>query len=237
MKPHKKTELLKGNLLDHWEYEVNNFGGGNQERQMYVDSPEFADMDYSQWAPGELRITAKRKETNICGHVMPYTSARIRTKRRFDFCYGRLSFWASVPQAKGIWPAVWMLPTDNAYGPWPASGEIDILEARNDERDTVYQAVHYGKSWDKRKMKSKQVIHGAYPGIYQCYSLGWDATGISWWVNGFETFSVEMARPFDQKFHLIINLAVGGAFCGMEPDPDWQQSDFRIHDLVVETPV
>jgi hypothetical protein len=50
MKPHKKTELLKGNLLDHWEFEVNNFGGGNQERQMYVDSPEFADMDYSQWA-------------------------------------------------------------------------------------------------------------------------------------------------------------------------------------------
>ena len=123
----------------------------------------------------------------------------------------------------------------NVYGPWPASGEIDILEARNDEWDTVYQAVHYGQNWEKRKVKSKQVIHGTYPGMYQCYVLGWDATGISWFINGFETFSVGMAKPFDQKFHLIINMAVGGAFCGMEPDPDWQQSDFRIRNLVVET--
>ena len=96
MKPRKKTELLTGNLLDHWEYEVNNFGGGNQERQMYVDSPEFACMEKD-----ELVITAKRKETNICGHVMPYSSGRIRTKRRFDFRYGQLSFMAALPYEKG----------------------------------------------------------------------------------------------------------------------------------------
>ena len=230
-----KTELLKGNLLDHWEYEVNDFGGGNQERQMYVDSPEFADMDYSHWRDGELRITAKREEANICGHVMPYSSGRIRTKRRFDFRYGELSFWAAIPRQQGLWPAVWMLPTDNVYGPWPASGEIDILEAKNDEHRTVYQAVHYGPSFEKRQMKSKKVFYGDFPGLWQHFLFQWDATGFGWFINTVPTFEVSMAKPFDQRFHLIINLAVGGQFPGMEPKPDWQQSDFRIRDLVVET--
>ena len=95
MKPRKNTELLKGNLLDHWEYEVNNFGGGNQERQMYVDSPEFARME-----DGDLVITAKRKEANICGHIMPYSSGRVRTKRKFDFRYGTVIFEAKLPFVK-----------------------------------------------------------------------------------------------------------------------------------------
>jgi len=230
MKPHEKTELLKGNLLDHWEYEVNNFGGGNQERQMYVDSEEFVSLK-----DGELVITAKRKETNICGHTMPYSSGRIRTKRRFDFRYGQLSFMAALPYEKGLWPAVWMLPTDNAYGPWPTSGEIDILESKNDERDTVYQAVHYGRNWAGRKMKARKAVFGTFPGMWQSFAFEWDAKGFAWYVNSVQTFEVSMAKPFDQRFHLIINLAVGGAFCGMEPEPDWQHSDMRISHLVVET--
>ena len=230
MKPHKKTELLKGNLLDRWEYEVNNFGGGNQERQMYVDSPEFARLE-----DGELVITAKRQATNICGHIMPFTSGRVRTKRRFDFRYGTVSFWAALPYEKGLWPAVWMLPTDNAYGIWPASGEIDILEAKNQEWNTVYHALHFGPNWEGRQMKSKQATYNSYPGVWQEFAFTWDETGMGWYVNGTQTFEVSMTKPFDQKFHLIINLAVGGGFCGMEPDPGWQQSDFRIRNLVVET--
>lgn len=217
-------------MLDHWEYEVNNFGGGNQERQMYVDSEEFVHMEKD-----ELVITAKRKETNICGHIIPYSSGRIRTKRRFDFRYGAVSFMAAIPRGPGLWAAVWMLPTKNAYGQWPSSGEIDILEARNDEWNTVYQAVHFGPNWEKREMKSKKVVYNTYPGLWQEFAFAWDEKGMGWYVNGTQTFEVSMAKPFDQRFHLIINLAVGGAFCGMEPEPDWQESELRIRNLVVET--
>lgn len=232
MKPHRKINLLTGNLLDHWEYEVNNFGGGNQERQMYVDSPEFASFEEDQ-----LVITAKRKETNICGHQMPFSSGRVRTKRRFDFRYGRIDFMAALPHTRGLWPAVWMLPTEEVYGPWPSSGEIDILEGKNDEFNTVHQAVHFGSCWESRRTKAKKAIFGNISGIWQSFSFVWDATGMGWYINGSPTFEVSMAKPFDQKFHLIINLAVGGAFVGMEPDPDWQESEFRIRNLVVETPV
>jgi len=230
MKPQKKTELLKGNLLDHWEYEVNNFGGGNQERQMYVDSPEFVHME-----DGELVITAKRKEANICGHIMPYSSGRVRTKRRFDFRYGTVIFEAKLPFVKGLWPAVWMLPTDNVYGQWPASGEIDILEAKNDESETIYHALHFGPDWSRREMVAQPHTFKPNPDGWQHFCFIWHETGMGWYVNGAQSLHVDKTAPFDQDFHLIINLAVGGGFVGMEPDPGWQQSEMRIRDLVVET--
>ena len=232
----RQINLLEGNLLDRWEYECNNFGGGNAEKQMYVDSPEFAAMDYTRWTDGELRITAKRKETNICGHTMPYSSGRIRTKRRLDFQYGNVSFLAQLPYEKGMWPAVWLLPTENVYGPWPSSGEIDILEAKNDESHIVYHAAHFGTSFASRKCQSRKVMTGQTGGDWHSYGLVWTPEGISWYVDGANTFSVSMGKPFDQKFHLIVNMAVSGEFTGhMEPDPGWEQSSMHIRDFILET--
>jgi|GEM_PF-6155313 len=110
-----------------------------------------------------------------------------------------------------------------------------ILESKNDEYATVYQAVHYGPNWEKRKMKARKAVFGTFPGMWQSFAFEWDAKGFAWYVNTVQTFEVSMAKPFDQKFHLIINLAVGGGFVGMEPEPDWQESEFRIRDLEVET--
>lgn len=220
------TQLLNEPLLTRWEYEVNNFGGGNQERQMYADSPEFARIE-----DGELVVTAKRLVTNICGHAMPFTSGRVRTKRRFDFRYGTVSFEAKLPEVPGLWPAVWMMPTESAYGAWPRSGEIDILEAKNAE-GTIYHAVHYGHSWERRRMKHR-ITRNPDPSGWVAYELRWQDGLLEWFVNSRKTFSVPMGKPFDQEFHLIINMAVGGQFTGREPKSTWRESEFRVRDLEV----
>ena len=102
--------------------------------QWYSDSPS------NSWVSGGLlRITAERHE----GGGVPFTSARIRTKGKGDWVYGRFEVCAKVPPfRRGVWPAIWMMPTDSKYGRWPASGEIDILECVGHKRATMHASVH-----------------------------------------------------------------------------------------------
>lgn len=75
-------------------------------------------------------------ERNVAGSgnvINPITSARLRTVHSFSFKYGRVQIRAKLPKGDWIWPAIWMLPKDNAYGQWPASGEIDIMESRGND--------------------------------------------------------------------------------------------------------
>ncbi|MFB0998606.1 MAG: glycoside hydrolase family 16 protein, partial [Colwellia sp.] len=89
------------------------------------------------------------------GSALPYTSARMMTRYKADFKYGRMEMRAKAPSGQGSWPAFWMMPTDEEYGEWPRSGEIDIFEsvnlgvAREDgtAENHVYGTLHYGKSW------------------------------------------------------------------------------------------
>jgi beta-glucanase (GH16 family) len=91
----------------------------------------------------------------------PVTSARIRTAETFSFKYGRVEVRAKLPKGDWIWPAVWMMPTDNAYGQWPASGEIDIMESRGNARGTYVQAgveavgstLHWGPYFEENKFE------------------------------------------------------------------------------------
>lgn len=95
-------------------------GWGNRELQWY--RPQNARVEN-----GHLVITARRQRYG----EFRFTSARINTRDRFAFRYGRIEARIQLPGGRGIWPAFWLMPQDNAYGTWPASGEIDIMEARN----------------------------------------------------------------------------------------------------------
>ena len=92
---------------------------------------------------GVLRITAKQE--NYGG--MPYTSGRIRTAGLADWAYGRFEVRAKLPKGQGLWPAIWMLPTDWVYGGWAASGEIDIMELVGHEPNRVHGTLHYGEPY------------------------------------------------------------------------------------------
>jgi beta-glucanase (GH16 family) len=86
----------------------------------------------------------------------PIMSARVRTVNSFSFTYGRIEIEAQLPKGDWIWPAIWMLPADNAYGTWPASGEIDIMESRGNDascsaggNNAFGSTLHWGPQYDQ----------------------------------------------------------------------------------------
>ena len=87
-------------------------------------------------------------------YLNPIKSARIRTAESFSFTYGKVEVRAKLPVGDWLWPAIWMLPTDEQYGNWPASGEIDIMESRGNNasyaaggNDHFSSTLHWGLNY------------------------------------------------------------------------------------------
>jgi beta-glucanase (GH16 family) len=170
----------------NWTHEVNCDGGGNQEKQCYTES---ADNSYVQ--DGMLSIVALPAED---GAALPYTSARMITRYKADFKYGRMEMRAKAPSGQGSWPAFWMMPTDEEYGEWPRSGEIDIFEsvnlgaARDDgtAETHIYGTLHYGKSWPDNSQSGKAYMQesGANPADdFHTYAIEWQEGEIRWYMD------------------------------------------------------
>ena len=215
---------FNGQKLDaaKWAHEENGYGGGNNERQFYS-----TDKKYCHTKDGKLNISVYRDPyTTVDGKTQPYSSARIRTLHRAQWKYGRFEIRAKMPNGQGIWPAIWLLPSKSPYGGWASSGEIDIIESRGSEVDKTTGALHFGGEWPKNTY-----LAGAYSfpeknaaQDFHLYTLEWNKDQISWAVNGitYQTIKKEQwysekapknpSAPFDQAFHLIINVAVDGRF-------------------------
>ena len=210
-------------------------GWGNQELQYYT-----ARADNAFVRDGLLHVRAAREAHE--GH--PFTSARLVTRGLFSRRYGRFEFRARLPTGKGVWPAIWMLPQDNAYGGWPASGEIDVVEARGQEPGKILGTLHYGGGGGARTHTGKDYVFpdGGTFADFHVYALEWDPGEIRWSVDGRvyqtqnfwwsasrrpgrprrappanETDLNPWPAPFDRPFYLILNVAVGGRFLG-NPD-------------------
>ena len=113
-------------------------GWGNNELEYYTDRPENAFV-----SDGLLNIKAIRENPLYQGEHL-YTSARMVTKNKGDWKYGRIDVRAKMPIGQGLWGAIWMLSTENAYGPWPVSGEIDIMEYLGNTPNRMFSTIHYG---------------------------------------------------------------------------------------------
>ena len=192
-----------------WEYEVNGEGGGNNELQYYTSRPENSFVK-------DGMLTIRARQESYLGKQ--YTSARMRTLNKGDWKYGRFEVRAQLPYGQGLWPAIWMLPTDWAYGGWPTSGEIDIMELLGHEPWKVYGTIHFGPA-----APNNQHLGGSYSlpteaptfaGSFHVFSIEWDSLGIRWFVDSTNYFSVAKSMPFDQRFHLLLNVAVGGNWPG-----------------------
>jgi len=207
-----------------WAVEENGHGGGNDELQYYLDRKENVRTEN-----GHLIIEAHRENINVAGVVRHFTSARIRTKRRVSWTYGRFEVRTRLPKGQGLWPAVWLLPETKHYGGWAASGEIDIVETRGHEPDIVHGSLHYGGEWphNKHSTKAYKLPKGDFSKDFHVYAVEWEPKEIRWYVDGklFQTLNKwsstagDYPAPFDQPFHLIVNLAVGGKWPGA-PDAD-----------------
>ena len=171
-----------------WNFELNCAGGGNNEKQCYTDSEQNAFIK-----DGVLNIVALPAEE---GAEKPYTSARLNTRYNADFTYGRFEMRAKLPSGQGSWPAFWMMPTDEVYGTWPRSGEIDILEAVNlktvAEDGTVeaniHGTLHYGREWPNNSSSGKAYTlpEGMNPADdFHTYAIEWQEGEIRWYVDGY----------------------------------------------------
>lgn len=205
-----------------WEFEVNAQGGGNNELQYYTAREKNAFIEN-----GCLVIRALRENYSGQEGSRKYTSARMRTKNRGDWKYGRLDIRAKLPYGKGLWPAIWMLPTDQVYGGWAASGEIDIMELLGHEPDKVYGTLHYGGEYPNNVHSGTgyQLQKGSFSADFHTFTLEWEATEFRWYVDNklyqtqtkWYTTAAPYPAPFDQRFHLLLNVAVGGNWPG-SPD-------------------
>ncbi len=171
-----------------WRHEVNCAGGGNNEKQCYTDSDENSFV-----ADGMLHIVAKPAQE---GSEKPYTSARLNTRYKADFKYGRFEMRAKLPAGQGAWPAFWMMPTDEVYGGWPRSGEIDIVESVNLKASTaegqaeahVHGTLHYGREWPNNASSGKAYLlpDGMNPADdFHDYVIEWQEGEIRWYVDNY----------------------------------------------------
>ena len=193
-------------------------GWGNNELQWYL--PNSAELDN-----GSLVITAREESSN----GRNYTSARINTRDRFALRYGRVEARIRLPGGQGLWPAFWMLPQDNVYGGWAASGEIDIMEAVNlgeSGGNSIHGTIHYGGEWPRNTFSgSAYVVPMDATRNFHVYAVEWDPTEIRWYVddvvyaaqNNWQPENMAFPAPFDEHFYILLNVAVGGNWPG-SPD-------------------
>lgn len=195
-----KTELDTTN----WNFEVNGDGGGNNELQYYTDLEENCFIEDSC-----LYIRALKKDYN----GKNYTSARINSNGKGDWKYGKFVVRAKLPFGQGLWPAIWMLPTDWIYGGWPLSGEIDIMEELGQEPQKIYGTIHFGDPHQYSE-GNYSLLNGSFSDNFHDFIVEWTQTDITWLVDSTTYYSVHMGKPFDQKFHFVMNVAVGGNWPG-----------------------
>ncbi|MGR5285015.1 family 16 glycosylhydrolase [Vibrio maritimus] len=227
---------VKGNLIwsdefnyegkpdpNKWSYDLGPWPH-NREVQTYTDSIKNAEV-----ANGKLHIRAMPDDT-VPSH--PYTSARLKSRYKGDFLYGRIEVKASLPNNLGPWSAIWMKGTEEVYGGWPKSGEIDIMEyAYNKYPKSIKGTIHteaYNHMTGTQKGETYDVDDVTK---FHEYALEWTPRSLKFFVDDelYQTINYTKAEqqnnweawPFDQKMYVLLNVAVGGW---------WGGEDIQIED-------
>ena len=196
-----------------WGYDIGGNGWGNNELQYYTTAGN------TMVESGTLKITAKKE--NFSGRA--YTSARMVSRNKADWLYGRIEVKAKLPRGRGSWPAIWMLPTDWSYGNWPNSGEIDLMEHVGYDQNRVHFTIHtqaYNHMIGTQRGQNKIIPTASDE--FHLYRLDWASYGIRGYFDNELVFEFINPGggytywPFDQKFHLLLNIAVGGNWGGLQ---------------------
>jgi beta-glucanase (GH16 family) len=207
-----------------WGYDIGGNGWGNNELQNYTNSRENSYIE-----DGKLFIHAKKVNGN-------WTSARLITKGKGDFLYGRIEISAKLPTGKGTWPAIWTLPTNWEYGGWPNSGEIDIMEHVGYDQNNIHGTVHtgaYNHSKGTQKGASKYISTASSE--FHTYAVEWYEEEILFFIDDDHYFTFENEHkttqewPFDKAQHLLLNIAIGGNWGGAQGiDPNLEEAIMEI---------
>ncbi|GAB1418088.1 hypothetical protein MASR2M12_08530 [Bacteroidales bacterium] len=197
-----------------WSYDLGGHGWGNNELQYYTNRAENAFVD-----KGVLSITARKENFE----QKQYTSTRLVSKNKGDILYGRVEVRAKIPAGRGTWPAIWMLPTDWEYGGWPSSGEIDIMEHVGFDPNRIHITTHSeAYYWRIGTQRSATKIIENATTEFHLYRIDWTPYAIRGFIDNIQIFTSlndgagYKAWPFDKRFHLLLNLAIGGDWGGQQ---------------------
>ena len=202
-----------------WSYDVGGHGWGNNEQQYYLANS----LENTYLKDGQLHIVAVKKDYEN----RSYTSAKLTTYNKIHQKYGKIEVKAKLPQGKGSWPAIWMLPVTirTKEEPWPLCGEIDIMEHVGKDPGMVHTSLH---SELYNHVKRTQITHferlNDVFNEFHTYGIEWDENSIKFVFDGklfYETLNGQDGRvatnegwPFDKPYFLILNVAVGGNWGG-----------------------
>jgi beta-glucanase (GH16 family) len=209
-----------------WSYDVGDgcpglCGWGNNELQYYTQDS----MKNARVEDGKLIIEVHQEDIG----TRNYSSVRLITRGQAEWKYGRFEIRARLPASRGVWSAIWMMPSDiSHYGGWPKCGEIDIMENVGFDPDTVEASAHTGSYYfTVGTQKHERVAVTNNDEVFHNYILEWEEDEYRVYVDNrrYFTFVNEgtgyMEWPFDQSFYLILNIAYGGNWGGakgLEPD-------------------
>lgn len=206
----------------NWGYNIGtgDNGWGNSESQYYTSRPENVIVQ-----GGFLKIIAKAE--SYMGST--YTSARLVSENKFEFKYGKVEFRAKLPTGSGTWPALWMLGQNYQTNPWPACGEIDVMEHKGNQPNTIHSTLHFpGNSGGNGATATTTASNVA--GEFHTYRVIWSPNSIKFSIDdqpAFHTVANNPGTPFNLDFFLIMNVAMGGTFGGTIA-PGFSQSSMEV---------
>jgi beta-glucanase (GH16 family) len=212
------NEEFDGKTLNNasWNYETGGGGWGNNELEFYTNSPKNSFV-----TKGGYLVIEARKEVMGSNN---YTSARLQTKGKKEFTYGRMDIRAKLPKGQGIWPAIWMLGSNISTTPWPASGEIDIMELLGHQPAKTYGTMHWGNvgSGSTHIGGDYTSSNGNFSDKFHVFTVIRDPAKIEWYVDDVKFYTGNISEvtgnnPFVKPFFFILNVAVGGNWPG-NPD-------------------
>ncbi len=225
---------------DNWSHEIGdgssygNPGWGNDELQYYTDDPANAATD----GQGNLAITVREADGSLQCYYGPckYSSARLVTRGKAEFEYGRIEARILVPAGSGVWSAFWSLGTDFEEVGWPQTGEIDFMGYVGRLPDTLYGTIHgpghaggdsFGDTYEYQRSPVEN---------YHVYAVEWQPDRIEWYVDDVHYHTATPADVGDNWVYndpvfLLLNIAMGGNFGG-EVDPDLELPVAMLVDYV-----
>lgn len=202
-----------------WGYDIGAGGWGNNESQHYTNR-----LDNAVVSNGTLKIIAKAETFSGSS----YTSARLLSRNKFSFKYGKIEVSAKLPIGVGTWPAIWMLGDNFTTAGWPACGEIDIMEHKGSDLNRIHGSLHYPGRSGGNPVTATTLIQNATT-AFHLYSCEWSPQSIKFFVDGnlYHSVANTSALPFNQPFFIILNQAMGGTFGGAI-DPSFSSATFEI---------
>ena len=221
-----------------FNYDLGGGGWGNNEHQAYTNH------NATLSGSGALNLKLLRITPDLndlyetCpidtpGNACEFESARIQTKGKLNFQYGRLEARIKVPVGDGTWPAFWLLGSDISSNAWPNCGEIDIMETKGSEPSTVHGTAHGPGYSGGDGIVNTYTISSRLGSGYHVYALDWTKNKMVWSIDGrvYHTVTPTIvgnhAYVFNKPMFMILNVAAGGWFAG-DVDPDLTSAQMSV---------